>query len=221
LSGQFKSTSSAKPLVDYNLGRKASYVVAKSVLSSKSCPELENKLRVGLSYYETQMRTAEADLSNKIVGLISERDELGIRRVPSSSFVPKMKNFILGIQIWLKEHAVTSNCNHYFAGEHLNEVARQYWSDSNGIIVAYGGWYNNQIPKINPSGISKQLLSLQEVATVIRENNETLKQSFLRFKVPSYHFGNWELVRRTDLNRFLSQYPVKDFNKYPEQFSNN
>ena len=44
LSGQYKSTRSAKPVVDYNLGRRASYVVAKSVLSSKNSPVLENKL---------------------------------------------------------------------------------------------------------------------------------------------------------------------------------
>jgi len=45
LSGHEASKSFAKPIVDLNLALRASYIVTESVLSSKNCPALENKLR--------------------------------------------------------------------------------------------------------------------------------------------------------------------------------
>jgi len=215
LSGQWKSTNSAKPIVDYNLGRRASYVVAESVLSSKSCPELEGKLRDGLSNCEVLLRTAEVDLSSKIVRLISERDELRIRRVPSSGLVSKIKNWVLGVRAWLKERAANSNYNNYAARGHLDNVVRDYLYYANGAVAPYMGWYNFQIPRINPSSVSKQLLSIQEVSKVLNENEQALKGSFYRLNMPLRYVGSWELVTRSDLNRLLNNFPVNGFSQYP------
>jgi hypothetical protein len=76
LSGHATSKSFSKPIVDLNLGLRASYVVTESVFSSKNCPDLENKLRDELSNYEALMRTAEVELSNKIIRFANERDYL-------------------------------------------------------------------------------------------------------------------------------------------------
>lgn len=213
LSGHAASKSFAKPIVDLNLGLRASYVVTESVLSSKNCPALENKLGDMLSNYEVLMRTAEVELSNKIIRLANERDDLKRRKVPQSRIVAKIKNWILEIRIRLKDSAVNSNGDYYTQQKHLDKVVKEYMKTANITVTPYSGWYNFQIPKINPNVISRELLSVQEIAEVMGENEHVLKESLNRVNVSTYHVGNRDLVRRTELDRFLSQFPVKGFTK--------
>lgn len=215
LSGHAASKSFAKPIVDLNLGLRASYVVTESVLSSKNCPALEVKLREVLSNYEALMRTAEVELSNKIIRLANERDELRKRKVPQSGIVSKMKNWILGIRIRLKDSAVNSNNNYYTQQKHFEKVVREYMEAVNMTVTPYSGWYNFQIPKISPNVVCKELLSVQEIAEVSGENEHVLKESLSRVNVSTYHVGSRELVTRAELDRFLSQFPVKGFTKSP------
>jgi len=209
LSGHAASKSFAKPIVDLNLGLRASYAVTESVLSSKNCPALEDKLRDGLSNYEALMRTAEAELSNKIIRLVNERDDLEKRKVPQTGIVSKIRNWILGIRIALKDSAVDSNNNYYTQQKHLEKVVREYMKAANITVIPYSGWYNFQIPKINPNVVDRELLSVQEIAEGSGESEHVLRESLNRVNVSTYHVGNRELVRRTELNRFPSQFPVK------------
>jgi hypothetical protein len=215
LSGYAASKSFAKPIVDLNLGLRASYVVAESVLSSKNCPALEKKLRDVLSNYEVLMRTAEVELSDKIIRLANERDDLKKRKVPQSGIVSKIKNWILRIRIRLRERAVNSNNNYYTTQGHLDKVVREYLKAASRTVTPYAGWYNFQIPRINPNVVSKELLSVQEIAKVLGGNEHVLKESLNRVNVLTYNVGNRELVRRAELDRFLSQFPVNGFAKYP------
>jgi len=96
LTGHVKSESFAEPIVDLNLGLRASYVVMESVLSPKNCPTLENELKEGLSNYEALLRTAELGLANKIVGLVNERITLEKQKVTPTGIVSNIKNWILG-----------------------------------------------------------------------------------------------------------------------------
>lgn len=194
LSGHAASKSFAEPIVDLNLALRASYVVTESVLSSKNCPALETKLRSVLSNYEALMRTAEVELSNKIIRLANERDELRKRKVPQSGIVSKMKNWILGIRIRLKDSAVNSNNNYYTQQKHLEKVVREYMEAANMTVTPYSGWYNFQIPKISPNVVCKELLSVQEIAEVSGENEHVLKESLGRVNVSTYHVGSRELV---------------------------
>jgi len=214
LTGQVKSESFAEPIVDLNLGLRASFVVMESVLSSKNCPSLENQLRVGLSKYEALLRTAELDLSNNIVGLVNERIELENQKVPPSGMVSKIKNLILGVKIGLKERTINSNNNYYNKQKHLHKVSREYMDVANRTVAPFAGWYSYQIPKINPNFVSKELLSLRDVAKVLGENEQSLKELFSKVTVSSYYVGNRELIRRAELDRFLSQSPVNGFTKY-------
>jgi hypothetical protein len=86
---------------------------------------------------------------------------------------------------------------------------------ANITVTPYSGWYNFQIPKISPNVVSKELLSVQEIAEVLGENERVLRESLSRVNVLTYHVGNRELVRRAELDRFLSQFPVKGFIKSP------
>jgi hypothetical protein len=209
LSGHAASKSFAEPIVDLNLGLRVSYVVTESVLSSKSCPALENKLRDVLSNYEALMRTAEVELSDKIVRLANERDDLIKRKVPQSGIVSKIKNWILGIRIKLKDSAVNSKNNYYAQQKHLEKVVREYIRAANITVTPYSGWYNFQIPKISPNVVNRELLSVQEIAEVSGDNEDVLRETLKRVNVSTYHIGNRELVRRAELNRFPRQFPVK------------
>jgi len=215
LSGHEASKSFAKPIVDLNLALRASYVVTESVLSSKNCPALENKLRAELSNYEALMRTAEIELTNKIIRFANEREDLRKRKVPPSGLVSKIKNWIFGIRIRLKDWAVNSNYKSYTKQRHLEKVVTDYKKATNRTVAPYKGWNNFQIPPLNPSFVSKELLTIQEVAKVLSENEYNLKESLAKVNVLTYHVGNMVLIGRAELDRFLSYFPVNGFTKYP------
>jgi len=167
LSGHAVSKSFAKPIVDLNLALRASFVVTKSVLSSKNSLALENKLRVELSNYEELMKTAEIELTNKIIRLVNEREELEKRKGLPSGLVSKIKNWILGIRIKLKDFAINSNYKSYTKQKHLEKVIKKYLKETNRTIVPYRGWYNFKIPKLNPSVVNKELLTHQDIVMKI------------------------------------------------------
>lgn len=215
LSGHETSKSFAKPIVDLNLALRASYVVIESVLSSKNCLALENILRAELSNHKELMRTAEVELSNKIIRLVNEREELEKGKVPSSGLVSKIKNWILGIRIKLKDLAVNSNYKSYTQEKHLEKVIREYLKETNRAVSPYRGWHNFLIPKLNPTVVTKELLTIQDVSMAIGENKSSLKESLAKVNLTSYRVRNKELIRRIELDRFLSNSPVNGFTKCP------
>lgn len=209
LSGHKASKSFAKPIVDLNLGLKASLVVAESVLSSKNCPDLEDKLRDGLSNHEVLMRTAEAELSNKIIRLVEERGNLERRKAPQTGILSKIGNWILGIRIALKDSAINSNNNNYTQQKHLEKVVREHVKAANRTVIPYIGWYKFQIPRINPSVVKRELLSVQEIAEGLGESEHALRESLNRVNILTYHVGDRDVVRRAELNRFPRQFTVQ------------
>jgi|GEM_PF-1600615 len=209
LSGHEASKSFAKPIVDLNLALRASYVVTEAILSSKSCPALENKLRAELSNHKELMRTAEAELANKIIRLVNEREELEKRKVTSSGLVSKIKDWILGIRIKLKDLAVNSNYKSYTQEKHLEKVIREYLKETNRAVVPYSGWYNFQIPKLNPNVVNKELLTIQDVAKALGENESILRESLAKVNLTNYRVRNIELIRRAELDGFLNNSPYQ------------
>jgi len=217
LSGHRASKSFAKPVVDLNLALRASCVVTESVLSSKNCPALEKILRAELSDYQELMRTAEVELANKIIRLVNEREELEKRKVPSSGLVSKIKNWILGIRIKLKDLTVNSIYKSYTQEKHLEKVIREYLKETSRAVAPYKGWNYYQIPKLNPNVVNKELLTIQDYAKALGENQSTIKESLVKGNVTSYRVRNIELIRRAELDRFLKNSPVNGFSKCPQE----
>jgi len=215
LSGHEASKSFAKPIVDLNLALRASYIVTESVLSSKNCPALENKLRAERSNHEVLMRTAEVELTNKIIRLVDEREDSEKRKVSPSGLASKIRNWILGIRIKLKDLAANSNYKSYAQQKHSEKVIREYLKEANRTVAAYKGWYNFQIPKLNPSAVNKELLTIQDVAMALGENESNLKELLAKANLSSYYVGNMELIGRAELDIILSHFPVKEFTKCP------
>lgn len=217
LSGHEASKSFAKPIIDLNLALRASYVVTESVLSPRNSSTLENKLRFELSKHEELMRTAEIELTNEIIRLVNEREELEKRKVTSSGLVSKIKNWILGIRIKLKDLSVNSNYKNYTQEKHLEKVIKEYLTETNRTVASYRGWNNYKIPTLNPNIVTKELLAIQDVAKALGENKSSLKESMVNLKLVSYRVRNIELSRKVELDGFLRNSPINGFTKCPSE----
>ena len=215
LSGYEASKNFAKPIVDLNLALRASYIVVESVLSSKNCPALDKKLRTELSKFIVLLRNAEIELTNKIIRLVNEREDFRKRKVLPSGLISKIKNWILGIRSKFKDSAANSNYKKYIQQKHLEKVIREHLKEANRTVAAYKGWYNSKIPKLNPKFVNKQLLTIQDVAIALDENESVLKESLTKVNLSSYFVGNIELIERAELDRFLSHFPLNGFSKCP------
>ena len=73
------------------------------------------------------------------------------------------------------------------------------------------------IPKLNPNVVNQELLSIQDVAKALGENETTLRKSLAKINLTSYHIRNTELIKRAELNKFLRNSPVNGFTKCPNQ----
>jgi hypothetical protein len=215
LSGNQPSPITTNPTVDLNLGLVASYTVTKSVLSSTSNPSAEMQLRNILSRHQTLLLSTEIDTSNRIIGLIEERDRLKTQRIPPTGLISKIKNWITGTKINKKENAAISMNYYYASRKHLEEVSANYLNSANTAVAPHIGWYNLIIPPINIGIVKKDLLSISEVAGYLGANENYVRELLNKSNVPIYYLGNIELIRRPELNRILNQYPINGFKEYP------
>ncbi len=217
LSGHEASKSFAKPAVDLNLALRASYVVTEAVLSPKRCSALENKLREEHSNHQVLLRSTELELANKVTRLVEEKKNLQKRKVPSSGFVSKIKNGILAIRIKLKDLSVNSNYKDYTKKKHLEKGIRDYTKAANITVAPYQGWNLFQIPQLDASFVNKELLTIQEVAVALSQQKSVLKELLAKAQLSVYKIGNTSLIRRAELDSYLSHYPVNGFVKCPCQ----
>lgn len=213
--GHMPSEKCGKPIIDLNMALKASFVVSKSVLSPSNCPAIETQLKDVLSQHETYLRNAEIEASNKIIRLIEERDQLRNKKVPPTGIISKIKNWIMGVRIALKDRAAISKNNDYDGRRHLEHVADCYREATNRMVAPYVGWYNFCVPPINISIVKRDLLSIQEIAGYFGVSEFSVKELLKKGNAPSFYIGNKELIRRPELNRILSQFPVNGFKEYP------
>jgi excisionase family DNA binding protein len=213
--GQIPSEKCGKPIIDLNLALKASFVISKSVLGSRNSPILDIQLKNALSQHETNLRNAEIEASNKIIRLIEERDKLRNKKVPPAGVISKIKNWLTGVSIALKERAAISKNNDYDSRRHLKHVADCYREVTNRIVFPYQGWYNFQIPPINIGIVKRDLLSIQEIARYFGVSKFSVKELLKKGDASSFYIGNKELIRRQELNRILSEFPLNDFKEYP------
>lgn len=215
LSGNEPSPVSINPTIDLNLGLIASYTITKSVLSPKNNPALETQLKYILSQHETFLLNAEVDLSNKIISLIEERDYLKTMIAPPTGIVCKIKNWITGVKIGRKEKAAISKYYDYVSRRHLLEVANNYLSAANTAVAPHFEWYNFVIPPINIGMVKKDLISVQDITGYLGVSEYAVKEILKKGNAPSCSLGNNELVRRPEINRVLSQFPLNGFKEYP------
>jgi hypothetical protein len=156
------------------------------------------------------LRSAETIWSNKIIILVTERDDLEKRKTRKAGLVSKIRNWILGIRVTFRNSAMKSSCNHYIQKKHLERVLSEYMKAVNITVIPYRGWYNYQIPKLSQNIVESELVSIQEIAASLGEEEHVLKDSLNNADVSIYHVGSLEMVKRAELRRLPPQFHVKD-----------
>jgi hypothetical protein len=217
MNGHMKNFESmASPEVDLNLGLIASLVVSKSILDPKDCPDLDIQLKNIHLAYEDHLIKTDLDSSNKIIGLISKRDELTKRMVPPHGIIAKIKNWIMGRRVRIVERNIISNTDGYFHREHLENVARGYRAEVSRVTAPYEGWYIFQIHQLNIDAVPLELLGIQAVSETFGWKQQNLKNLFKEKSIPTHLAGDSEIIRRADLDRLLGQIPINGLVRYPE-----
>lgn len=217
LSGHEQSKSFAKPIIDYNLAIRASFVVTKSILGSKKSPDLIKKLNDELLIYQEFLKTAEVNLSKKIIELVTEREKLQKAKTPSSGLISKIGNWVLSIRIKIKDMSAKSNYNNYQKKKHLDKIIRTYLNGTEKIVKRYKGWYSYNIPPLKKKIVLPELLTLKDVSQRLNKDESELKESLFRCGFMVYTIGKCTFVRRIDLDEFLNSSPMNGFTKYPLQ----
>ena len=72
-------------------------------------------------------------------------------------------------------------------------------------IATNNGYKKIEEAELNSKIVKKQLLTIQEVTTVLSENESTLKELLAKANVKQYHVGNRELIERAELDNYLSK----------------
>ena len=83
-----------KPYVDVNFAFRASYLISKSVLASKSCPKLQEELKSAQREYRKKLKETEISVAMSIVESVRKKRELENRK-RKNGFVQKIKSMVL------------------------------------------------------------------------------------------------------------------------------
>lgn len=217
LAGQEESKSWAKPIVDLNLGFRASLAVSKSVLGPKNCPELEASLARILKEHERLLQNSEFSLSAKIAELARQRDALKSKIVQESGFVRKIKNWFYGVRVGLQNRRINDKMWEYNSQGHLHRVESEYKHAANMTTSPHEGWYNFQIPKISFGVVEKELLIITEVSTRLGFDADAIRALLGKGGHSCFFARNKELMLRSELNEVLNRFTPNGIREYKSQ----
>ena len=184
----------SKPHVDLNFALRASYIIAKSVLSSKHNPELQKKLDENEKDYQTKLRKTETQTAKEMIELINKYNK--IKSQKNDEFFKSLMN---KISTWTTKIKTNHNLNRYEQKKHLKKVNNEYRKVVNRIILAHSGWYNYFVPKLDINSVQKELLTKQEVIEELGIKEASLYEILGVRNLSSYTVENKEFFRRSDL----------------------
>jgi hypothetical protein len=209
LLGHEPPSTWGKPIVDLNLALRASLSVSKSVLSPKSCPDLEIHLNQILAEYRALLEKTEIAFADKLVNLVKKRDKLRKKR-KSSGIINRIVNFFLDIAIGIRNLQAKISISNYGQQKHLKRIAREYEKATQKICAPHVGWYNFKIPKIDISIVEKELLSMQEAAAYFGLGENAVRDLVKKEKIQCYNIKNKELIKKSELMEVSTQASLKD-----------
>ena len=159
LTGYERSESFASPVVDLNLGFRASYIVSKSVLGPKMNSDLNHQIADNLAIHQVLLNEAEDLLAMQITEIEQQREKLLKQKVTNQGIVNKLKNAFLFFRIKTKELRLNSKYQVYFQEKHFQKVAKKYKETTDEIISPYAGWYNYSVPTLDFTVVKRQLIA--------------------------------------------------------------
>ncbi len=204
LAGVKQERTFAKPIIDFNLGYRASYLVAKSVLSPRNDSQLDLALKQSLENHKTFLQNAELAISSQIIEMAEQVENLENRRINKSGIISKMKNLLFGLRVEIKSLQLNSKCDKYFQKRHFIEVSNDYKKAVDKIVCPYVGWNNYSIPGLNLNFVKSELIPIQEENGSFGVPAETIEQLVKERKLSFYPIGNHNLVSRRELDQIIS-----------------
>ena len=183
-----------KPYVDLNFALRASYIITKSVLSSKHNPDLQKKLDENEKDYQTKMRKTETQTTNEMIELINKYNKLKSQK--NDDF---FKSLMHKISSWTTKIKTNHNLNRYEQKKHLQKLNNEYRNVVHRITLAHSGWYNYYVAKLDVNSVQKELLTKQEVMEEFGIMKASLNRILSERNLSSYTIENKELFRRSEL----------------------
>jgi hypothetical protein len=205
--GHEPSRESGKPIIDLNLALRASYVVSKSILSPKNCPELEATLAKTKRDYERLLQDSEFLISAELTELVRKRDVLKGKIVQEPGIVRKIKNWLCNVRAGFKNRQINHKFWEYTSQSHFHRVAREYDNEVSKTTFPYEGWYNFRVPNIDFSVVEKDISTIAEASSNLGFSTDTIKALLGQCGYSCLVVGDMEMIRMSELNDTLKRTP--------------
>lgn len=203
--GHEPSREPGKPIIDLNLALLASYVISKSVLSPKDCPELQATLGKTIRNYQRLLQDSELLTSAELTKLVRKRDELKREIVQESGIVRKIGNWLCNLRVGFKNRQIKHKFLEYTSQRHLHQVAREYDNEVSKITFPYEEWYDFWIPKIDFGVVKKDISTIAEVSANLDLSTDTIKVLLGQCGYSCLVVGDMEMIRMSELNYVLKR----------------
>ncbi len=167
LTGHERRRTFAKPIIDFNLAFRASYLVTKSALCPRNNPQIDLALEQSLAYHENLLHDAELAVSKQIIETAKQIENLKNKRISKSGLVPSLKNWLLRLRVEIREMQLNSRYKWYVQKKHLLEINAKYRTATDIIIGPHVGWYNFLIPQLNIDNVKSELVPIQELEYLV------------------------------------------------------
>lgn len=194
----WQSRRYGKPHVDLNFALRASYIVAKSVLSSKHNPELQKNLYTNETFYQTKLKETETRTAKELIMFIEKYNALNTKK-----FDGFFKSILNKVYTWIAKNKTNHYLNHYLQKTHLTSVTDEYQRAVRRITSSHYGWYNFCVPNLDINIVQNELLSEQEVTTEFRITEQTIQSLIATGSLQSYSFKNNQLFQRSLLEKVI------------------
>jgi len=205
--GHEPSRESGKPIIDLNLALRASYVVSKSILSPKNCPELEATLAKTKRDYERLLQDSEFLISAELTELVRKRDVLKGKIVQEPGIVRKMKNWLYDVRAGLKNPQIDHKFWEYASQSHFHRVAKEYDNEVSKTTFPFEGWYNFRVPNIDFSIVEKDISTIADVSSNFGLGTDTIRALLGQCGYSCLVVGDKEMIRMSELNDTLKRTP--------------
>jgi len=187
-----------KPYVDVNFALKASILIAESVFSPKSCPELQEELEHIHRECEEKLKETEQAFASSVMKSIEKRNEFENRK-RKNGILQTIKNGILTVSIKRYSFEAKRKFGKYRQKKHLKVVLEKYAETIENIVVPHSYWYHYDVPKVDLDSVERELLSIKEASEHLRISEKEIRELITENEISSYRFDKEELVRKSEL----------------------
>jgi len=202
----WKNRAWGKPYVDFNLALRASILIARSVFSSATNNEIEQKCCRLHAEFESILKRTEEEKAEEVLKQINMRTEL-VSACAKEVQTHSLKRLFQRLKLNIQNYRINRKMGQYDKKAHLSLVATQYWRAIDSVIKPHQGWYKLKIPKIDISTVRAQLTSIEEACRVFKLEPNHLQDLIRKGYVSSYHVIGRELVFLNQLEHMLHRQP--------------